>query len=459
MKRAQNFILLILFTLNASWSWAWPPTYGAEFEIGTAGLAIAGKNFDYKTYPPGESLEKREQMEYVAHMRERCVSLGCKVVEVAGKWDSDFRVEYADGWWFKISYDPGCIEITFKPSTLATLREKAALINDHIFKTGRDLDMTAPVQKMNHFNMGIRSSFDDSPKEFMKFYIDYANHPELTLGGLGHDIYNAPPLSLLSREQRKVLQNIVQSVNNGDYEKIAQVTQAIQRDVYTKSYFEPWGGADHYQAFGLKHVNKANLDVQDAPFELRSMYAQPDAETFIKIAELMEARVRFLKNSSQPLIYTENSKESFSPEQIKTRLYVYVEESGLKFKDYEFFLRENVSRAEIGALVKKDARVQDRLQAVLDYSDLLLTSPYARKNALEILAHPEAKDHPLVEQIKAQLRKEIAALREKPSSNSWFDALFERKIDNEPAVKILNDFLKNAEAAGSIRSCNKIFEP
>ena len=51
-------------------------------------------------------------MRLVRHFEPECPQLGCKVVKVEGKWDSDYRIEYADGWYFTVSYDPRCVEIT-----------------------------------------------------------------------------------------------------------------------------------------------------------------------------------------------------------------------------------------------------------------------------------------------------------------------------------------------------------
>lgn len=452
MKRAQNLVLLTLLILSTSFAWAWPPTYGAEFEMATPNAKKNGHNFDYAKYPPGKSVEKAEQMLFVEKIRERCVSLGCKVVEIDGKWDKDYRVEYADGWWFKVSYDPYCVEFTFKPSTLETVRAKAEIINDHIFGTGKMLGMEVTPTTSHHFNVGIRAAFNDSPKEFIKFYVDYANNPALTSGGLGNDLYNAPPLAALGADQRTALQEIVHGVEIGAYKTIAEVAKAIQEKVYTKSYYAPWGGPHHYQAFGLKYVNKTDLSQKDAPFELRSMWAQPDAETFIKIGELIEARIEFLRNSPQPLIYTETDKYAFSNDELKTRMFIYVEETGLKFSDFEFFMKDPIPGAKLTALVDSNAHIDDRLKDILRYKDLLTTSPYVRKLTLEILSHPLAKGSFRIEKIKDALRLEIEG-----GFMSYIDSLFKSDPKDDPKKVLLSNFLKEVEVAEHAYSCKMIF--
>ena len=92
---------------------AWPPTYGAEFEL-TSGVLQNAAEFSRASSAGSE--EKKAQMLFVGKMRARCVSAGCVVSEVRGKWDQDYVVTFSDGWWFKVSYDSACVEITFKPS-------------------------------------------------------------------------------------------------------------------------------------------------------------------------------------------------------------------------------------------------------------------------------------------------------------------------------------------------------
>lgn len=434
--------LMAFFTLGGDFAWAWPPTYGAEFEVLSPLLHDPNAIFDQSK--ASESNEKKEQMRFVELMRKRCESRGCKVIEVPGKWDTDYRVEYKDGWYFKVSYDPGCVEITFKASTLDTLKSIAPRIDDSIFKTARDLDMKTPDWGINHFNMGIRSTFDDSGKEFLKFFVDYANHPDLALGGLGSDIMNAPPLSVLGEEQRQALQKIVEEVNAGKLQTIAEIARAIQNRVYTRSYNPAWGGANHYQAFGLKHVNKADLSKTDAPFEFRAMWSQNSAEAFMKIARLMEARVAFTKASTDPILYTASTRTAFVDEGIKTRFYIYVEEAGLKFADYGDLIRTSARSAPLSAFLIESAPIAEKLESIRDYWDLTLTSPLARKLFVQILRSPEAQGLSLTKELHERLEKE------------WAAASAAKDAKSAAMLPILQNFSKAMQ--GKINSCQSVFD-
>ncbi|MBX3034566.1 MAG: hypothetical protein KF865_11635 [Bdellovibrionaceae bacterium] len=398
---------VFLFVLMAFWSlqsWAWPPTYGAEFELTRVGLGV----HDFSLGQATQSFERQEQLRFVQKMRERCEALGCRITEVRGKWDQDFRVEFSDGWWFKVSYDPGCVEITFKPSPLETLREKARLINDAIFSTANQIGLEVKPNETSHFNMGIRSAFDDSAKDFVRFFADYANHPDLALGSLGHDVYNAPPLSVLNRKQRGALQRIIDAVNAGEMTTITEAARAIQNQVYTESYYKPWGGIHHYQAVGLKYVNKTNLQVSDAPLELRAVWIQESAEKFNLVSELIEGRVRYLKTLTTPIIYTAPAHTEFSNSELHSRFLIYVEEAGLSLKKFQDLLPTVVRQAELSNFVRRDLPPRSRLQGASQYIDLIPASEWVRNQMIELISHPDTRGSSAARGLEDKIRAAAA---------------------------------------------------
>lgn len=179
------FVVVLLFEKAG----AWPPTYGAEFEVTRDDL----EPFDPKKDVASETNVKKAQMLFVEEMVKRCKISKCRIQKVEASWDQDYKVIYPDGWWFKISYDPACVEFTFKPSTLEELKKQAPLINDQIFQTAKDLGFRVQEGGVAHVNIGVRSSFGDDPKKFLRFFVDYANHADLALGSLGKDIYKHRP--------------------------------------------------------------------------------------------------------------------------------------------------------------------------------------------------------------------------------------------------------------------------
>lgn len=384
-------IACLILILSAQFAFAWPPTYGAEFELLNSDMRFNSYNFESN---PSGSPEKKSQMVLVEFLRKKCATAGCEILEVSGKYDSDYQVKFKDGFWIQYSYDPSCVEVTFKPLTLEELKKNAARINEYVFEAGKSVKMYTVENNTTHFNAGIKSLFKNSAEEFLRFYVDYANHPDLALGSLGLDLSNAPPLSVLKDSQREALKKIVIDFNNGLIPSIQVAAKRIETEVYTHSYEKDWGGKNHYQAVGLKYVNKTDLNEKDAPMELRSVWAQHSTEDFIKIAELVEARVAYLNKNKGPIVYNQTKKMKFTKGQIKTRFRMYIEEAGLEFKNYETLLPEDMRKTRQTPISNPEAPVEKRLLDLINYFDLLSSSENTRKAFIEVLSDLKIQDDP-----------------------------------------------------------------
>ncbi len=365
-------------------------TYGAEYEFFVPGSQ------DFDVVDPRTTEEKKAQMRFVEHMRERCLIADCTVMEVPGKWkeDADYKVEYSDGWWFKISYDPSCVEITFKPSTLKTLEQKATFINDQIFKNANEIKLYVKPGENTHFNIGARSAFGDDPIQFLRFFVDYANHPDLALGSLGQDISNGPPLSVLGIEQRSALQEVIEKTMNKDYKGIWNVANGILSKVYTQTYSQD-RGAKHNQALGIKYLEKTPFYLNhDAPMELRAVWIQSSQNEFNLIARLIEGRIKYLKKIKTPIVYTASDRTTFSPSELLTRFFIYVEEVGLKYKDFKELIPRPIQQAELADFMKgsnlKNPSIEKRIKSLNEYFDLIPISPLYNKKVIELLTHLES---------------------------------------------------------------------
>lgn len=389
MKKNIFFVILIISYHSA---YAWPPTYGAEFEL--TNKSIQNSDADFSSSHLATSPEKAAQVELINYLKKKCQATGCMIEENPGKYDIDYTLKFKDGFWIKYSYDPGCVEITFKPLTLVELHENAVRVNEYVFAAGKAVKMFSPKDNTSHFNLGINSMFDGSAEKFLKFFVDYANRPDLALGSLGSDINNAPPLSVLKNEQRSALKKIVKDFNDGNLKTVAEAAKRIQNEVYTASYNPDWGGQNHYQAVGLKYVNKTKLSEKDAPMELRSVWAQQSMEDFILVAKLVEARVQYLNKSNLKIVYNETKKQEFTNEQLKTRFQIYVTETGLNFEDYTSLLPAEVRESRVTAIAGKTTRVETKLLDLIDYFDLLSSSEFVRNQYVEVLSNPKIQSDP-----------------------------------------------------------------
>ncbi len=433
MNVVGAYFLILLFSLN---TWAWPPTYGAEFEVTRVG-GFPEFNFDN----PSSTEEKTEQLKLVEQIKKQCLAAKCTVAEVNGKWDTDFEVKFADGWWFKVSYDPDCVEIITKPSTREEFEKQASRINQHIFGAARKIGLTVnKFEDSAHFNIGVRSAFHDDAKKFLRFFVDYTNRPDLALSSLGFDLPNAPPLSMLQESQRLALQKIVEKVNSGKMTTIQEVAKAIQDKVYIHTYDPAWGtsarAVAHYQAIGLKYINRTDLTKADAPMELRSIWTQDSAENFILISKLMEARINYLNLADDPIIYNQTTRQEFTDSEHRTRFKIYVEEMGMKYEEFESLLPKEVRQAELDDFIKKDISIEKQLNSIEPYLDLVLVSRFVRARVINILSNPALENNAKRAEIIEKIKAEVTIAKEKMNEskiNAWFKSLF-----SEPKKSVLS---------------------
>ncbi|MGE3260431.1 MAG: hypothetical protein AB7K68_01515 [Bacteriovoracia bacterium] len=347
------------------------PTIGGEIELTNEAMQSSGFSGKGNT---SEIPEKKSQLKFVEELRKRCVLSKCAIKEVAGKQIQEFRVTYPDGWWFQVSFDPGCVEILFKPSTLADLEAVRERIDKDIFAVGKAVGIGADKLDSAHFNVGLKSAFGDDAELFLRYFVDYANHYDLALGSLGHDTSNGPPLALLRPEQRDALQQVVEDFYSGKLKTVEDIAKEINKKVYTHT-LEPGWLNYHNQAMGLKGFENPEA----ARFELRSIWAQDSAENLLQLGRLVKARINFLRTQKGRIVYLKGARDEFFLDELKARYLVYVEESGLKFKDYENLLPDDVRSEPLPKFFRERGKGKKNIALPKEYEDLLQISPWVRE--------------------------------------------------------------------------------
>jgi hypothetical protein len=397
------YAVLILFFVSVSR--AWPPTYGAEFEF-------TYKNTEWDADEMASPLALQIKERFFKAITEECLKIKCVIHELRGKYGFDYKITLPHGWWFVISHDPSVIEIKTKPSTMAELVHNKNNINHYIFEVARRAGFHVNHDDTAHFNFGVLSAFGEDLKLFLRFFVDYQNQTHLAIGSLGKDFENAPPLSVLKKEQRDALQKIVDEVETGQFQSLPVLSQAIIDRVYTHiydpSFISSRTSLRHYQSIGLKYIVPGNmrrpfrdsieldallrffkLDLStpiDQPLELRAVWAQPNAETFIKVAELIEARIKYLSQQTGRIQYLASRRQQIkSMSELKTRFYVYVVESGLSYPRYNSLLPAQVRRTELAVFLREDLAIEKRLRSLNQYRDLLPLSEWFRSYAEKLI--------------------------------------------------------------------------
>lgn len=382
-------------------------TFGPEFEFSHPrmhrfsnfwGFLRSGYNY------PGPN-EQAEILRFVAVVNRKCEAAGCRVEQVPGKYDRTgaftYRVTFADGWFFEITPDAWCVEVTAKPQTLNEARSRQALMDHMIFQTAREIGLHPQGTNFfgglmgkaaGHMNFGTRAAFGDSGRAWLRYFVDYANMPELARGALQADIINAPAFSTLGRGPRAALQRIVNELNRGEDWPIQRVAKRVIDRVYTTSPVMR-AEAEHYQAMGVKHAARLPVD-GDRPTEHRAMPSQNNAGEFIALAELIAHRVNFLRaQGDRPIVLLDVKGGGFSPVELVSRFYVYVEEMGLDFGKYKHLLQPELRSVApdsfvLGQLQAGREMRQRVVTAMHHHLPHVATSPLIQARVIEALRMP-----------------------------------------------------------------------
>jgi hypothetical protein len=364
------------------------PTFGAEFEftnwpmmeddnLGAHGLTVDG-------------LEEKAARAFRAKVMEKCPT--CQIVDESYKFGMATKVIYPDGWWFRISMDPSCVEIQTKPATHAELTAISDRIDDHIFETAGELGLFPDEDTgAGHLNFGATSTFGDDPNLFLSYAADFANHPELSHGAWGLDRLNAPAMSELKQTQRDAFLKIMKDARAKKIATTKDAAYRVESEVYTETTMPGGRGAYHYQAMSVKRLNNANFPTIDAPVEIRSIYPQFGASDFIKLSELVEKRVAYLKKNNSPLIYLNLREKNLRPQVIVDRYYAYLSEMGASWKRYRSTMGAQLQYLKPGDFVKgKITWAPEYTTSAMDFVPQVKTSPWIRKKLYDALTDPKA---------------------------------------------------------------------
>lgn len=343
------FTLSLFLSLIAA---AFPPTYGAEFEFTNKKLSEAPASDTWHGLSV-DLVEAEAKVKMKEALLAKCRLKGCRVQEVDGKWDKDYKIVFRDGWYFTISHDPGVVEIMTKPSTLAELREQKSVVNEMIFGIADAVGLSPNYPRLppaGHFNFGIRSAFGNDGLLFLRFLADYSNRPFLALGVLGEDLLNAPPMSFLENGQQDELRKIIAETSaesaRSPKRSIKYVSQQVLNRVYTESYDPSVKNIGyHYQAVSIKKVRQL-ADRNDVPAELRAVFMQRNAEEFILLAELFEARLAYLKKQDAPIEYNPPKRKRYRSKELVDLFHEYVTEMDGDWEKFRELLRGPLAKIQ-----------------------------------------------------------------------------------------------------------------
>jgi hypothetical protein len=452
------------------------PTFGTEFNFGNEKINAAWAAQEAITGDASVlSAEESKAAEKMAtYVRKICGD--CTVTEHSGKHGAmEYAVKFPDGWGFNISVDPACVEIQTEPATTEQLKNQSERIQKFIFEPARRTglqtqvasDIESGLEMTAHLNIGLRSAFEDDPRGLMRFIVDYSNHPGLGQGILGNDAMNAPIMSTLDSDQRAAFIQLVNDVNSGAVNTTDEIIRRMNFYVYTKtplaadplpaavadgratlSFWERKARAEtarHYQAIGMKQLIKPEYKTRDMPFELRAIRQPKNAREYLRMTELMDARIKFLKSQGdRPIRFVDADRievaiHSESALVQAVEFVLYVEEAGLAWRKYQTlasdYVRDELNSGVVGKILKGDidwasnAQRNSFTEAIVSQS---LFSENAEKRLLRILKQKRTPPDAWTLALQTLLYK----ARKSPNTAAHTEVLVEKIITLSQATKI-----------------------
>lgn len=343
-------------------------------------------------FVPGKGMKGHERgmaERMVKSVRKMCPE--CKETTVTGKWGREFRFILQDGFWFQISWDPNVVEVLTKPTSLEKMKHNASKIQKMIWESAAEAGLNPdPAYRAGHFNFGVKDSFAGNTHEFLKFIVDFANRPELAVGIFREsNPLNSPHLAQLSPYQRSALAEVARKIQNKKDPLSKLTLQEMAEHLVSKVFYQSATASQtgsstwYYQALGLKSLLEMK-EGGDAPLEIRSVRSQRDVYDFILVAEIIEARIKYLKKLPAEFSYmvTQTSKTQFSEKELAARFYIYLAESGLSWDRYKRILPESIAKVQ-------PLQIFSEVNELVRLLDVAPVSPWLQARLQDIMSHPD----------------------------------------------------------------------
>jgi len=326
VKQFAVRIIVALLVLTRS-SLAWPPIYGPEFTFtnGTLYAANLGKPGAITTEANSAARDRMAEA-----MIELCGRRGdCAVAATKDKYGIKiWKVSYRDGWWFQISVDPSVVEIQAKPVTLSEFTKYRDRIQNDIFAVAESIDLKPDkASGGGHIHIGTQAAFEEDPKLFRNFLVDYTNHPELAFGILEEDMKNALPFAKLSEDQRASFAKLIEA-----FDQKPVSVESLARSIETKVYRD----VRKYNAINLRRTAKYGF-ARSKTVELRAIRTQLSADEYLLHLRLIEPRLTYLKSLKDPVPFLNSPIPTQTEEKVRA-FHRYVTESGLDWEEFKVLM-------------------------------------------------------------------------------------------------------------------------
>ncbi|MCB0361947.1 MAG: hypothetical protein KDD35_04475, partial [Bdellovibrionales bacterium] len=229
MKTYQLFIFISLLLLGRTIGAA-SPTFGPEFNFTNDELIGAGR-------AAGAGVIRVSANEKMAQRFYEKVIEKCPECTYSQRREprTFFSIRHPDDWSFEIALDPWVVEVHTDPMTTDQLRARQLEIQRLIFDTALELDLFSQ-DTSGHIHVGLLSAFDDDPKLFRNFIVDWTTYSRMASVLFGADSQGAPTMDMRGRHRlnnfRKIIAFFDQKLLNPEDERAFWVK--VTKDIFLK---------------------------------------------------------------------------------------------------------------------------------------------------------------------------------------------------------------------------------
>ena len=286
----------------------------------------------------------------------------CRITaERDAKGYDSYRVDVSahgqqEAWWFRLSYDPGVIEVQMQPSTLAQLQSRQSLIQRLIFDAA-DLAELRPYMWAGggHLHLDAARAFGGDVRIFRDFIVDMNNHAAIFLFLMRGSPPNAPAIWMLPEARQRSFARLLAEVDSRPRDwRVETLADAIKSRVYSETV-ENWAPADKYQFMNLVRLTSRGprgFAPSARTTEVRGLGPQYSAQQLLMIAQILEARLKWIRRRAErgeaplawnPLRYPlTTGYATQAPPELREAFDRYLRESGFRSRTrFESFFRES----------------------------------------------------------------------------------------------------------------------
>lgn len=255
-----------------------------------------------------------------------------------------------NGWWFKVTSNPGVVEIPMSPLTVREFRQYKDDIQSAIFVNAAIVGLY-PWDYLGggHLNFDIRI-FGGRVMLARNFLADFWSHNELSMGALNYDTNNAVPFALYQNASIQAVVHVLDRAAAGEWPDtelgVRQFLNEVRIAQEQHADVVGHGSRAKYHDLNLNHPGR---------IELRAVRPQISMDVWVNQIELIESRInnhlrfiekplplRFRVPSIDHPEFESNEGHKYippvDPQKALLSFHQYVGEAGLDWQNHRNYL-------------------------------------------------------------------------------------------------------------------------